>query len=99
SGVILGSPTINQNILPQIYTVFALINPIRDKGKLFGSFGSYGWSGEAVKIIESNLMNLKLAPFGESLFIKFTPHADELAKAVNYGKEFGIRLLDSKVEE
>ncbi len=46
SGIIVGSPTINQNILPQIYQIFATINPIRDKGKLAAAFGSYGWSGE-----------------------------------------------------
>jgi flavorubredoxin len=99
TGIIIGSPTINQNILPQIYTIFALINPIRDRGKLSGSFGSYGWSGEAVKIIESNLMNLKLKLLGESLFIKFTPHADEIEKAKEYGRIFGLRLLDTKREE
>ena len=99
TGIIIGSPTINQNILPQIYNVFALINPIRDKGKLSGSFGSYGWSGEAVKIIESNLMNLKLKSFGESLFIKFTPHEDEFTKALEYGKVFGRKLLNSKLED
>ena len=99
TGVIIGSPTINQNILPQIYSVFALINPIRDRGKLSGSFGSYGWSGEALKIIESNLMNLKLKPIGQSLFIKFTPHADEFAKAIDYGKIFGLKLLDTKFEK
>jgi len=99
TGIIVGSPTINQNILPQIYTIFALINPIRDRGKLSGSFGSYGWSGEAVKIIESNLMNLKLKLLGESLFIKFTPHADEIEKAIEYGKIFGLKLLDTKREE
>lgn len=99
TGIIIGSPTINQNILPQIYRVFAMINPIRDRGKLSGCFGSYGWSGEAVKIIESNLMNLKLKPFGESLFIKFTPHEDEFAKALNYGRIFGLKLINSKLEE
>jgi flavorubredoxin len=99
TGIIIGSPTINQNILPQIYTVFALINPIRDRGKLSGCFGSYGWSGEAVKIIESNLMNLKLKPFGESLFIKFTPHEDEFGKALDYGRIFGLKLINSKLEE
>lgn len=99
TGVIIGSPTINQNILPQIYSVFALINPIRDRGKLSGSFGSYGWSGEALKIIESNLMNLKLKPIGQSLFIKFTPHADEFAKAIDYGKIFGLKLLDTNLEK
>jgi len=99
TGLIIGSPTINQNILPQIYTVFAMINPIRDRGKLSGCFGSYGWSGEAVKIIESNLMNLKLKPCGESLFIKFTPHEDEFAKALDYGRVFGQKLINSKLEE
>lgn len=99
TGLIIGSPTINQNILPQIYTVFALINPIRDKGKLSGSFGSYGWSGEAVKIIESNLMNLKLKSVGQSLFIKFTPHEDEKEKAIEYGKIFGLKLLEIKRED
>ena len=34
TGIIVGSPTINQNILPQIYQIFATMNPIRDKGKL-----------------------------------------------------------------
>ena len=99
TGIIIGSPTINQNILPQIYTVFAMINPIRDRGKLSGCFGSFGWSGEAVKIIESNLMNLKLKPCGESLFIKFTPHEDEFKKALDYGRVFGQKLINSKFEE
>ncbi|NTW25223.1 MAG: FprA family A-type flavoprotein [Lentimicrobium sp.] len=94
SGIILGSPTINQNILLQIYQVFALINPLRDKGKLAGAFGSYGWSGEGVKLMESNLTNLKLKLAGESLFIKFTPHGQELEKARAYGLNFGKMLLE-----
>jgi flavorubredoxin len=94
SGVIIGSPVINQNILLQIYQVFALINPLRDKGKLAGAFGSYGWSNEGLKIIESNLTNLKLKLAGESLFIKFTPHEPELEKARAYGYNFGKMLIE-----
>jgi flavorubredoxin len=94
SGVIIGSPVINQNILPQIYQVFALINPLRDKGKLAGAFGSYGWSNEGLKIIESNLTNLKLKLAGESLFIKFTPHEPELEKARAYGHNFAKMLIE-----
>ena len=51
-GLLVGSPTINQNTLLPVYKLFALINPIRDKGKLGGAFGSYGWSGESPKIIQ-----------------------------------------------
>jgi flavorubredoxin len=94
-GVIVGSPVINQNILLPIYKIFALINPYRDKGKLAGAFGSYGWSGENKKLIESNLVNLKLKFFGEGVFVKFTPDAQQLEECVQYGKAFGEELLSS----
>lgn len=100
AGYIIGSPTINQNILLQIYQLFALINPIRDRGKLAGCFGSYGWSGEGAKIIESNLQNLKLKFAGEPLFFKFTPHEDEMMKGYEYGQMFGKMVIEqsTKVE-
>ncbi len=93
TGVIIGCPVINQNILLPVYQLFAVINPIRDQGKMCGAFGSYGWSGEARKLIESNLSNLKLRFFGEGVFVKFTPHNEELQKAFDYGKAFAEKLL------
>lgn len=93
SAYVIGSPTINQNILLPIYKCFALINPIRDKGKLAAAFGSYGWSGEARKIIRTNLENLKLNVFDEEMFVKFTPDEEESAKAIAFGKAFGALLL------
>ncbi|MBW6490238.1 MAG: FprA family A-type flavoprotein [Lentimicrobium sp.] len=99
SGIILGSPTINQNVLPQIYQTFALINPIRDRGKLAAAFGSYGWSGEGVKIIENNLINLKLKLFDDNLFIKFTPDGDELQKARKFGIKFAMTLKNNQCGE
>lgn len=98
SGIIVGSPTINQNILLQIYQLFALINPIRDRGKLAGCFGSYGWSGEGARLIESNLSNLKLKMMDEPLFFKFSPHEDELKKGFNYGVKFGKAILEGPTE-
>lgn len=94
SGLIVGSPTINQNILPQIYQLFALINPIRDKGKLAGCFGSYGWSGEGAKLIASNLTNLKLKMIDDGLVFKFTPHDEELEKGFAFGVKFGKALIE-----
>lgn len=93
SGYIIGSPTINQNILPQIYQLFALINPIRDRNKLAGCFGSYGWSGESARLIESNLQNLKLKLVESGLIFKFTPHDSELKKGFEFGARFGTSIL------
>jgi NADH oxidase (H2O-forming) len=91
-GIIVGCPTINQNILLPVYKMFAVISPIRDKGKIGGAFGSYGWSGEATKLITSGLENLKLNVLGEGVFIKFTPHESEFEQCYQYGKEIGEKV-------
>ena len=59
-GILVGSPTINQNTFLPVYKLFALINPLRDRGKLGGAFGSYGWSGESPKIILENLASSEI---------------------------------------
>ena len=93
SGIIVGSPVINQNILLPVYKLFALISPLRDKGKLAGGFGSYGWSGENRNLIRASLENLKLNYHGDGAFFKFSPTDDELSLSREYGKSFGEALL------
>lgn len=96
SGIIIGSCTINQNTLPQIYTMFALMSPLREKGKLSGCFGSFGWSGEAQKIIETNLATLKTNLIPDNIFVKFTPSEKDLKNCVEYGKTFATKMLEIK---
>lgn len=91
---LFGSPTINQNMLPQLYTCFALMSPLREKGKLATAFGSYGWSGEAEKFLVSNMQNLKLEYFGETCFVKFRPQPKDYDSYVAFGKAFAQRLMD-----
>jgi NADH oxidase (H2O-forming) len=99
AAIIVGSTTINQNILLPVYKLFSVINPLRDKGKSAGGFGSYGWSGESKSLIKSNLENLKLKYFGEGIFVKFTPDEEEQQQAIAYGKAFGEALLTETAEE
>lgn len=93
-GIIIGSPTINQNIVHQIYTIFAVLNPLRDRGKLAAAFGSFGWSGEGVKIIESNLSNLKMKLFDRNLTVKFQPHEPEFEECRQFGKDFAFKMIE-----
>jgi len=96
SAFIIGSPTINQNTLLPIYKLFAVVNPLRDRGKLAAAFGSYGWSGEAATIIEANLKSLKLNVFDERFIFKFTPHNHVLAEAFEFGRRFGEKFMTEK---
>jgi flavorubredoxin len=91
--IIVGSTTINQNILLPIYKLFSIINPLRDKGKVAGGFGSYGWSGESKHMIRTNLENLKLNYIGEGMFVKFTPSETDQQAAVEYGQQIGRELI------
>jgi NADH oxidase (H2O-forming) len=92
-GLLVGSPTINQNTLLPVYKMFAVINPLRDKGKLAAAFGSFGWSGEAPKIISDVLRGLKLKVMDDTASFKFSPDNDKEAALIEYGKAFAGRLL------
>ena len=95
-GIIIGSPTINQNTLLPVYKLFSVINPIRDKGKPAAAFGSFGWSGEAVKLIEDHLRNLKLKVVGEGLTARFFPNSKETDRLISFGEEFVKVLQEEK---
>jgi NADH oxidase (H2O-forming) len=86
--ILVGSPTINQNTLLPVYKLFSVINPLRDKSKIAGAFGSYGWSGEAPGIIIDNLRNLKLKIFEESAASKFFPGEEKATLLRDFGKRF-----------
>ncbi|MDX9932396.1 MAG: FprA family A-type flavoprotein [Bacteroidales bacterium] len=94
SGLVLGSPTINQNILLPAYKFLAAICPIRDKGKPAGAFGSYGWSGESAVLLKPMMENLKLDFCGDGVFVKFTPGNEELTLAFKYGKVLAEKVLE-----
>jgi flavorubredoxin len=92
-GLIIGSPTINQNTLLPVYKLFAVINPVRDKGKPAAAFGSYGWSGEAVQMIGDHLKNLKLNVINQGLTARFYPNQADNERLILLGEEFGRALL------
>jgi NADH oxidase (H2O-forming) len=93
SSILIGSPTINQNTLLPVYKLFALINPLRDKGKPAGVFGSYGWSGEASKIIAENLKNLNLKVFEETGTFKFSPKGIKEEPLREFGRKFAKKFI------
>ncbi|HJX70389.1 MAG TPA: FprA family A-type flavoprotein [Bacteroidales bacterium] len=99
NSILIGSPTINQNTLLPVYKMFSLFNPLRDKGKKATAFGSYGWSGEAVKLIENQLKALKLDVVCEGISSRFSPNNEKSEKLIEFGKNFARQLLLKKKEE
>ena len=90
--LLVGSPTINQNTLLPVYRLFSVINPIRDKGKPAAAFGSFGWSGEAVGLIEEYMAKLKLNVVKEGITSRFMPHEEEATRLNSFGEEFAALM-------
>ena len=57
--VIVGSPTFNQGVLPTIAPILEDLRGLKFQNKIGAAFGTYGWSGESVKIIEEHLKQLQ----------------------------------------
>ncbi|MGE4283771.1 MAG: FprA family A-type flavoprotein [Clostridia bacterium] len=91
--LLFGSPTINRDAVKPVWDVLSVVEAIRNKGKLCGVFGSYGWSGESIKMMEDRVKSLKLNLFGEGQKANFVPSADELSKIYEYGVAFAKVLM------
>lgn len=96
-GLAFGSPTINADAVKPIWDVLSSLTTVNVKGKLGAAFGSYGWSGEAVRLIEDRLRGLKMRVPVEGLRIKLVPDAGELEQCRNLGEQLA-RHLTGKVE-
>ena len=83
----IGSPTINRDALKPIWDVLSVTDAILNAGKPVGVFGSYGWSGEAVKMICERLRSLKLNVIGEGIRANFIPSPEELQAVRDYAKQ------------
>ncbi len=54
----IGSPTVNADALPPVWTALTHVSIPIVRGRTAAAFGSYGWSGEAVPMVEQRLIGL-----------------------------------------
>ena len=83
--VIVGSPTFNQGVLPTISPILENLKGLKFQNKVGAAFGSYGWSGEAVKIIEENLEPCKIPVVADGVRAKWQPKLDDLTRCRELG--------------
>lgn len=99
---LIGSPTLNADTLPNVWDLLLRLNFYNLGGKLAGAFGAYGWSGEAVRNIESRFSQIRCEVFRPGLKIKFNPNEEsKLKQAFTFGERFGTKAksLQNNVKE
>lgn len=93
-GLILGSPTLNNTIFPSVAEFLTYLKGLRPKNRLFAAFGSYGWSGEAVKEMYDYAKAMKLELFEPGIRVLYKPSEEELEKCYEFGVAFGKALKE-----
>ncbi len=93
--LLLGSPTINNNAVKPVWDVLNALITIDVKGKIAGSFGSYGWSGDAVEQLDARLAAMKFkVPFA-GIKAVLLPNEDELQACFEFGANIAEELSNS----
>ncbi|MFZ3167063.1 MAG: flavodoxin domain-containing protein [Candidatus Methanoperedens sp.] len=91
-GIIIGSPALNNGLLPTIKPILEDLKGLKFKNKVGAAFGSYGWSGENVKHIEETLEKAKIKILQEGIKFKWQPSKEELDKCVEFGRQFAQKM-------
>ena len=87
--VILGSPTLNNGIMPTMADMICYMKGLKPANRVGAAFGSYGWSGEAVKLLTEALEGMKIRVVGTGPRAKYIPADEDFAKCEELGRQVG----------
>ncbi len=90
--VLVGSPTMNNGIFPTVMDFLTYMKGLKPVKKIAAAFGSYGWSGEAVKLINKELEEAKFELIDPGLKIQFVPGPQGIEAAFQLGQKAGQAL-------
>ena len=92
--IILGSPTLNNNIFPTMADALTYISGLKPKNKIGAAFGSYGWSGEGVRHLNEFLKKMKIDLVSDGISVKYVPDEKVLSECRSLGKDISDKLKE-----
>jgi flavorubredoxin len=76
--IIVGSPTINNGLFPSVSDFLTYMKGLKPQNKVAAAFGSYGWSGEAVKLVNQELEATGFKVIDPGVRINYVPDKEGL---------------------
>ena len=92
SAIVLGCSTLNNGLLPRMAGFLMYMRGLRPTNKIGAAFCSFGWSGEAVKLLNGAMEEMKLEVVDEGLRVKYVPEKSDLGACVELGRKVGQAL-------
>jgi flavorubredoxin len=96
AAVFVGSATHNNGMLPKVADMLTYMKGLKPKGKIGGAFGSYGWSGEAVKDITGWLEAMGMELPVDPVRLLYVPTHEQLAACTEMGRTIG-KLINERL--
>ena len=87
--IIVGSPTLNNGLFPTISDFLTYMKGLKPLNKIGAAFGSYGWSGESVKLINNAFEEMKFEVIDPGLKIQYVPNNEGIAACYQLGTKIG----------
>ena len=94
--ILVGSPTVNNGYLHSIAGILEMIKGMRLKNKKATAFGSFGWSGEAVKQINEELKKAGFEVLNEGIRAEWTPDGEMEKKCIEFGEDVARKIIFNK---
>jgi flavorubredoxin len=89
AAVVVGSPTLNNQMFPTVADVLTYMKGLKPVDKIGGAFGSYGWSGESVKLVAAELEAMKFRMIEAGPRLQYVPGDAGITACIEYGKTIG----------
>lgn len=96
AGFVIGSPTLGGHAPTPIQTALGIVLSTATTNQIAGVFGSFGWSGEAVDLIESKLKDAGYRFGFDTIRVKFKPDDVTLQLCEEAGTDFAQGLKKAR---
>jgi flavorubredoxin len=91
SAVVVGTPTLNNNLFPSVCDVLTYIKGLKFETPLGAAFGSFGWSGEGVPQVKNILEEMGCEIVG-TVKAKYVPDENVFKDCFDLGVEIGNKI-------
>ena len=90
--LIVGSPTLNNQIFPSLADTLTYLKGLRPANLIGVAFGSHGWSGEAVKLLNQYLTDMNVDLVTDGLKVQYVPDEPDLLRCFELGETIATEL-------
>ena len=91
--LIVGSPTINNQLFPSIADVLTYLKGLKPQNLSGAAFGSYGWGGEATGAIKNFLESMGVNVIAEKK-VKYVPNGMDLKDCFRLGETIAAAIKE-----